>query len=196
MNLKSIAIFCASSPGFDSVWMDSAKQVGAHFAKEEITLVYGGGKVGLMGAVADAALEQGGQVVGVIPDFLQAKEVGHRGLTELFVVDNMHERKMKMNTLCEGVIALPGGFGTLEELFEMITWGQLGLHTKPVGILNVNGFYDHLVVFIDQMVVSGLLKAENRDMLLVSDNIEDLLTKMNAYEAPTVTKWLDKKEDA
>ncbi|MFD2598226.1 TIGR00730 family Rossman fold protein [Sphingobacterium corticis] len=196
MRLKSIAIFCASSPGFDSVWMDSAKQVGAHFAKEEITLVYGGGKVGLMGAVADAALEQGGQVVGVIPDFLQAKEVGHRGLTELFVVDNMHERKMKMNTLCEGVIALPGGFGTLEELFEMITWGQLGLHTKPVGILNVNGFYDHLVVFIDQMVVSGLLKAENRDMLLVSDNIEDLLAKMNAYEAPTVTKWLDKKEDA
>ncbi len=196
MNLKSIAIFCASSPGFDSVWMDSAKQVGAHFANEEITLVYGGGKVGLMGAVADAALEQGGQVVGVIPDFLQAKEVGHRGLTELFVVDNMHERKMKMNTLCEGVIALPGGFGTLEELFEMITWGQLGLHTKPVGILNVNGFYDHLVVFIDQMVISGLLKAENRDMLLVSDNIEDLLAKMNAYEAPTVTKWLDKKEDA
>lgn len=196
MNLKSIAIFCASSPGFDSVWVDSAKQVGAHFAKEEITLVYGGGKVGLMGAVADAALEQGGQVVGVIPDFLQAKEVGHRGLTELFVVDNMHERKMKMNTLCEGVIALPGGFGTLEELFEMITWGQLGLHTKPVGILNVNGFYDHLVVFIDQMVVSGLLKAENRDMLLVSDNIEDLLAKMNAYEAPKVTKWLDKKEDA
>lgn len=192
MNIKSVVIFCASSPGFDGVWMESARQVGAHLAQAEITLVYGGGKVGLMGAVADAALDSDGKVIGVIPEFLDAKEVGHHGLTELIVVETMHERKMKMSTLCEGVIALPGGFGTLEELFEMITWAQLGLHSKPVGILNVNGFYDHLITFIDQMVEAGLLKPENRDMLLVSDNIVDLLEKMNNYEAPNVPKWLDK----
>ena len=192
--MNSVVIFCASSPGFDGVWMERAREVGAHLAQAEITLVYGGGKVGLMGAVADGALAANGKVIGVIPEFLDAKEVGHHGVTELIVVETMHERKMKMSSLCEGVIALPGGFGTLEELFEMITWAQLGLHTKPVGILNINGFYDHLITFIDQMVVAGLLKPENRDMLLVSDNIAGLLDKMNHYTAPNVPKWLDKED--
>ncbi|MCL7988486.1 TIGR00730 family Rossman fold protein [Sphingobacterium sp. lm-10] len=194
MNMKSVVIFCASSPGFDGVWMESARRVGAHLAQSGITLVYGGGKVGLMGAVADAALDAKGTVVGVIPEFLDAKEVGHHGVTELIVVETMHERKMEMSTRCDGVIALPGGFGTLEELFEMITWAQLGLHSKPVGILNVNGFYDHLITFIEQMVISGLLRPENHDMLLVSDDISDLLAKMNNYTAPNVPKWLDKED--
>ncbi len=194
MKITSVAVFCASSPGFDAVWAESARQVGAYLAKENITLVYGGGKVGLMGAVADAALAAKGKVIGVIPEFLDAKEIGHHGVTELIVVETMHERKMKMSTLCDGIIALPGGFGTLEELFEMITWAQLGLHSKPVAILNVNGFYDHLITFIEQMVIAGLLKPENREMLLVSDNIADLLHKMQHYEAPNVPKWVEKDD--
>ncbi|MFD2743163.1 MULTISPECIES: LOG family protein [Sphingobacterium] len=194
MKITSVAVFCASSPGFDAVWAESARQVGAYLAKENITLVYGGGKVGLMGAVADAALAAKGKVIGVIPEFLDAKEISHHGVTELIVVETMYERKMKMSTLCDGVIALPGGFGTLEELFEMITWAQLGLHSKPVAILNVNGFYDHLITFIEQMVIAGLLKPENREMLLVSDNIADLLHKMQHYEAPNVPKWLEKDD--
>lgn len=193
MGLNSIAVFCASSPGFDGVWVETARQVGQYFAEQDITLVYGGGKVGLMGAVADAALAKGGKVVGVIPEFLDTKEVGHHGVTELIVVDTMHERKAKMNALCHGVIALPGGFGTMEELFEMLTWAQLGLHPKPIGLLNAHGFYDHLLAFVRNMVDTGLLKKENQDMLLVADNIEELVDKMNNYRAPDVPKWLKKE---
>lgn len=186
-------MFCASSSGFDEVWINTASYVGKYFAQQRITLVYGGGKVGLMGAVADGALANDGKVIGVIPEFLDTKEVGHHGVTELIVVDTMHERKAKMNALCDGVIALPGGFGTLEELFEMITWAQLGLHKKPVGLLNTNGFYNHLSAFIQHMVDTGLLKKENQDMLLIADTIEELLDKMKNYQAPDVPKWLNKE---
>lgn len=191
MRIKSIAVFCASSSGFDSLWAEEAKKAGAYLATQNITLVYGGGRVGLMGALANGALEMGGKVIGVIPHFLNSKEIGHTGVTTLIAVDTMHERKTKMSELCEGIIAMPGGFGTMEELFEMITWAQLGLHKKPVGLLNTNGFYNHLISFIDEMVNVGLLKKENQDMLLIAETIEELLLKMNAYEAPSVPKWLN-----
>ena len=193
MKFKSIAVFCASSSGFDAIWTQKAYSVGAFMAQHNITVVYGGGRVGLMGAVADGALDHKGGVIGVIPHFLNSKEIGHHGVTTLITVDNMHQRKMKMNELSKAIIALPGGYGTMEELFEMITWGQLGLHQKPVGLLNINGFYDHLIAFVQNMVDVGLLNKQNQEMLLVADNIEELVAKMELYEAPSVPKWLDKE---
>jgi uncharacterized protein (TIGR00730 family) len=188
-----MAVFCASSPGFDAVWTQRAYGVGEFLATQNITLVYGGGRVGLMGAVADGALANNGKVVGVIPHFLNSKEIGHSGVTELIAVDNMHQRKTLMNDLSEAFIALPGGYGTMEEVFEVITWGQLGLHQKPVGLLNINGFYDHLIAFVQNMVDVGLLKKQNQEMLLVGNTIEELLEKMNSYVAPAVPKWLSKE---
>lgn len=194
MKFKSVVVFCASSPGFDPIWMQMAYGAGRHLAQQGITLVYGGGRVGLMGAVADGALSNNGTVLGVIPHFLNSKEIGHSGVTELIAVDNMHQRKMKMNDLSEAIIALPGGYGTLEELFEMVTWAQLGLHKKPVGLLNINGFYDHLIAFVNNMVEVGLLNKQNQEMLLVADNIEELLAKMNSYIPPEVPKWLNRND--
>ncbi|OQP54382.1 TIGR00730 family Rossman fold protein [Niastella populi] len=191
--MKSVTIFCGSSFGFDEIYKDQANLLGQVLAKKGIRLVYGGAKVGLMGAVADGALSEGGEVIGVLPKFLQEKELAHEGLTELILVGSMHERKLKMNDLCEGVIALPGGFGTMEELFEMLTWAQLGLHEKPVALLNINGYYDCINVLTKTMVDSGFLKNVNRDMLLVSDNIENLLHQMAVYKAPEVGKWITKK---
>ncbi|NLR63622.1 TIGR00730 family Rossman fold protein [Chitinophaga varians] len=188
--MKSIVVFCGSSAGLDPVYMDQARQLGAALAQRNITLVYGGAKVGLMGAVADGALQAGGKVIGVLPHFLQQKELAHTGLTELVLVDTMHERKTKMNELSDGVIALPGGFGTMEELFEMLTWGQLGLHQKPVGMLNVNGFYDALHQLSQTMTEKGFLSASNRDMLLYSDQIDELLTKMEQYRPAEKPKWI------
>ena len=159
-----------------------------------IGLVYGGARVGLMGAVADGALEQGGEVIGVLPRFLSGKEIGHTGLTDLILVENMHERKMKMQELSDGVIALPGGFGTMEEMFEMVTWGQLGLHNKPVGVLNVDGFYNDLAELLETMVTKGFLKAENRRMLLFADTIGELLEQMRNYQAPAAPKWITKEK--
>ncbi|WP_238387182.1 LOG family protein [Sphingobacterium olei] len=191
MKMNSISIFCASSPGFDESWMEAARHVGEYLASKKITLVYGGGRVGLMGAVADGALAKHGKVIGVIPKFLNSKEIAHSGVTDLICVDTMHERKTIMDDMSEGIIALPGGFGTLEELFEMITWAQLGLHQKPVGILNTNGIYDHLIAFINHLVQVGFLKKENQEMLLVDKTIEGLILKMESYEAPNVPKWLN-----
>lgn len=191
MKLKQVVVFCASSPGHESIFMESARMVGEALVTRGINLVYGGGRVGLMGAIADSVLANDGEVYGVIPKFLNSKEIGHRGITQLLEVDTMHERKAKMNLLCDGVIALPGGFGTMEELFEMLTWGQLGLHQKPMGLLNVDGFYDHLILFIEHMVKSGLLKKENQEMLLFANDIHELIDKMEAYEAPSVPKWLN-----
>lgn len=191
--MKRITVFCGSSLGSDDIYKTQAGLVGRAFAKYNIGLVYGGAKVGLMGAVADGVLSNGGEVIGVLPVFLKSKEIAHQQLTELILVDTMHERKTRMNDLCDGVIALPGGFGTLEELFEMLTWAQLGLHKKPIGILNVNGFYDALIVLIQTMVEKGFLKQINQQMLLVSDNIDDLLIKMNTYVAPTVGKWISEE---
>ncbi len=164
--------------------------LGQTLAKRNIELVYGGANVGLMGAVADGVLSEGGKVIGVLPYFLQSKEIAHEHLTELILVDSMHERKTKMNELCDGVIALPGGFGTLEEFFEMLTWGQLGLHQKPIAVLNIDGFYNALIDMVQIMVDKGFLKELNQKMLLVSDNIEELLEKMKDYQAPTTAKWI------
>lgn len=192
--MKNITVFCGSSFGTNEVFREQAELLGRTLAKENIGLVYGGANVGLMGAVADGALSENGTVIGVLPNFLRSKEIAHLGLTELFVVESMYERKTKMNDLCDGVIALPGGFGTLGELFEMLTWSQLGLHKKPIAILNINGFYDSLIQLTETMIEKGLLKDVNQKMLLVSDNIPDLLEKMKNYIPPTVGKWINKEE--
>ncbi|MBC7552400.1 MAG: TIGR00730 family Rossman fold protein [Taibaiella sp.] len=188
--MKSIAVFCGAGEGNKPVYAEAARLLGAALAGMNIQLVYGGARIGLMGAVADAALLAGGSVVGVIPQFLKTKEVAHTGLTELITVDNMHERKLRMHELSDGIITLPGGWGTMEEVFEMLTWGQLGLHTKPIGILNVNGYYNALSTQCDIMVAEGFLNAETRKMLLHSDNIEDLLNKMHTFIPVSVPKWI------
>lgn len=192
--MKNITVFCGSSFGSDPIFEEQATLLGQTLAKQNIQLVYGGSNTGLMKAVADGALNEGGKVTGVLPHFLQSKEIAHKNLTELILVETMHERKTKMNELCDGVIVLPGGYGTLEEFFEMITWAQLGLHKKPIGILNINGFYDDLIRLVQTMVDKGFLKQINRDMLLISDNIDELLEKMRNYEAPSVGKWISKEE--
>jgi uncharacterized protein (TIGR00730 family) len=175
------------------VYEARAYETGMLLARSGIGIVYGGARVGLMGAVAEGALAHGGEVIGVLPRFLSGKEIGHGGLTDLILVDTMHERKTKMHELSDGVIALPGGFGTMEELFEMLTWGQLGLHAKPVGILNVAGFYDELILLLKTMVDKGFLKEENRRMLLFADTLEELLTKMQQYQAPAAPKWITRE---
>lgn len=190
--MNRITVFCGSSCGTEEIYKEQATLLGQTLAKQNIELVYGGANVGLMGAVADGVLNAGGKAIGVLPNFLRSKEIAHLGLTELIVVESMHERKTKMNDLCDGVIALPGGFGTLEELFEMLTWAQLGLHKKPIAILNINGFYDSLIELTQTMVEKGLLKDINQKMLLVSDNIDALLDLMKNYIPPTVGKWIDK----
>ena len=190
--MKRITVFCGSSFGTDAVYEQQATLLGKTLAQQNIDLVYGGANVGLMGAVANGALSNGGKVFGVLPHFLQTKEIAHTHLTELILVETMHERKMKMDELSDGVIALPGGFGTLEEFFEMLTWAQLGLHKKPIALLNVNGFYDELISLLQTMVNKGFLKEVNQKMLLISDDITDLLEQMKNYKAPTVGKWIDK----
>jgi uncharacterized protein (TIGR00730 family) len=192
--MKRITVFCGSSFGTETIYAEQATLLGKTLAKENIELVYGGANVGLMGALADGVLNNGGKAIGVLPNFLRSKEIAHLGLTKLILVESMHERKTKMNDLCDGVIALPGGFGTLEELFEMLTWAQLGLHKKPIAILNINGFYDSLIELTKTMVEKGLLKEANQKMLLVSDTIDDLLYQMKNYTPPTVGKWIDKEK--
>lgn len=192
--MKSITVFCGSSFGSDEIYKEQAILLGQTLAKQNIQLIYGGANVGLMGAVADGALSSGGKVIGVLPHFLQSKEIAHQQLTELVLVETMHERKTKMNELCDGVIVLPGGYGTLEEFFEMITWAQLGLHKKPIAILNIDGFYDDLINLVKTMVDKGFLKQINRDMLLISDTIDELLEMMRNYEAPIVGKWISREE--
>ncbi len=192
--MKNITVFCGSSFGSEELYSEQAALLGQTLAKQNIQLIYGGANVGLMGAVADGVLQGGGKVIGVLPHFLQSKEIAHNHLTELILVESMHERKTKMNDLCDGVIVLPGGYGTLEEFFEMITWAQLGLHKKPIAVLNIDGFYDDLIRLVQTMVDKGFLKPTNQDMLLVGDNIDELLEKMRNYEAPTAGKWISKEE--
>jgi len=192
--MKNITVFCGSSFGSDEIYKEQAALLGQTLAKQNIQLIYGGANVGLMGAVADGVLNSGGKAIGVLPHFLQSKEIAHQQLTELILVETMHERKTKMNDLCDGVIVLPGGYGTLEEFFEMITWAQLGLHKKPIAILNIDGFYDDLIKLIQTMVDKGFLKQVNREMLLISDTIDELLEMMRNYEAPTVGKWISKEK--
>lgn len=192
--MKSITVFCGSSMGTEKIYQDQAWQLGKTLAANNIGLIYGGSKTGLMGAAADGAIANNGEVIGILPYFLSGKEIAHEHLTELIVVDTMHERKTKMNEMSDGVITLPGGFGTMEEFFEMLTWAQLGLHKKPIGILNVNGFYDDLLVLVQKMVDKGFLKKINQQMLQVSNSIDDLLQMMKNYKAPEVGKWITEEE--
>ena len=182
--MKSIAIFCASAIGNKPIYAESARETGKILAEKGIRVVFGGSKLGLMGAVANGALDAGGEVIGVLPDFMERKEVRHDSLTELIMVESMHHRKLKMHELSDGVIALPGGFGTFEELFELLTWSQLGLHNKPIGILNVDGYYDKLIEMFDHMCDAGLLKETYRDMIASSDKLHNLLAEMMDYQAP------------
>ena len=191
---KNIAVFCASSDGLDTVIYKEAYAVGEFLAKSGIEVVYGGSRLGLMGQIAKGVLEHNGKITGVIPDFLKTKEVVHTGLTELITTKDMHERKMTMHDLSDAFIALPGGFGTLEELFEILTWGQLGLHRKPIGILNSNGYYDDLIELMNKMVKKGLLREENMNLVQVSSEIKELLEKMEAFEPMPVPKWMNKNQ--
>ena len=188
--IRRLCVFCGSSPGNDPGYAESARAMGRTLAEAGIALVYGGASVGLMGEVADAALVAGGQVIGVLPRSLFDRELAHRGLTELRVVGSMHERKALMAELSDGFIAMPGGIGTFEELFEIWTWAQLGHHTKPCSLLNVNGFYDGLIGFLDSVVSHRLLKQPIRDMLLVDHDPASLLDRLRAYRAPAVTQWI------
>lgn len=192
--LRRLCVFCGSSFGTSPAYSEAARQVGESLARRGVGLVYGGGNVGLMGVVADAALAAGGEVIGVIPHSLVAREVGHQGLTDLRVVDTMHERKALMADLSDAFLALPGGIGTLDEWFEIWTWAQLGLHGKPCGLLNVEGYYDPLLAFIDQMVSQGFLRDTHRNMILVDTTLEPLLDRMERYTPPVVEKWIGRRD--
>lgn len=178
--MNRIAVFCGSSTGSKSIFGQAAKKLGQKLSDTNIELVYGGAKIGLMGMVAQATLDAGGKVIGVLPHFLGDKEIVHEELTELILVDTMHERKAKMYDLSDGAIALAGGFGTLDELFECLTWSQLKLYNKPIGLLNTDGYYDGLLVCIDSMVKNGFLQAAYRDMLIVDECVDSLLERMGA----------------
>ena len=194
VELRRVTVFCGSNKGIDPEYARVAAALGETLAKRGIGVVYGGGAVGLMGIVADAALGAGGEVVGVIPRHLWEKEVGHRGLSELLIVDSMHERKMAMADRGDAFIALPGGVGTFEELFEAVTWTQLGIHRKPVGLLDVGGFYRPLLSFLDDTVDAGFVSREHRQLVLSAESPDEMLTAIEAWAPPTTEKWLDRSE--
>jgi len=189
--MKSIAVFCGSSNDADPLYIEQARQMGRLLAQRHKRLIYGGATIGLMGILADSVLEAGGKVIGVMPEFLKDKEIAHESLNDMVMVDNMHERKVKMHELADAFITLPGGFGTLEEFFETLTWGQLGLHRKPMGLLNVNGYFNQLFAFIDRINRERFIKTKHRDMILTADDPLELLRVMEAYEAPSTEKLLD-----
>lgn len=191
--MKSIVVFCGSRDGYHESYREAAYGLGRLLANRGIRIVYGGAKVGLMGALADGALDEGGKIVGVIPSFLQTKEVAHDKLTQLITVTTMHERKLKMYEMADGIITMPGGWGTMEEMFEMLTWSQLGLHIKPVGLLNVNGYYDALKALTDNMVREGFLSECINGTLLMSESAEELLEKMEAYQPAEMPKLITKQ---
>lgn len=195
ITMKRICVFCGSNTGHNPLYRDEAEKLGRLLAARGIELVYGAGNIGLMGTIADACLDAGGQVTGVIPEALMGKEVDgravdHRTLTHLEVVDSMHTRKARMAELSDAFIALPGGFGTFEEFCEILTWGQLGFHTKPMGLLNLNGFYEPLLKLFDNAVGEGFLRPQNRAMALADTDMERLLDTMSHYRAEPVSKWL------
>ncbi|WP_297834904.1 TIGR00730 family Rossman fold protein [uncultured Roseibium sp.] len=192
--MKSICVFCGSSYGALEAYADIARETGRVIAEQGYTLVYGGAKVGLMGTVADAALEAGGKVIGVLPRSLQDKEIGHEGLSELHLVDSMHERKAMMADLSDAFIALPGGVGTLEEIFEVWTWGQLGYHKKPCGFLNAEGYYDHLIAFLDHQTDQGFTKQVMRDMAQIASSPLDMIRQFENYTPPSAPKWINRDE--
>jgi uncharacterized protein (TIGR00730 family) len=190
--LKSLCIYCGSSPGASAVYAQAARALAKEMVDDRVALVYGGGSVGLMGVVADEVLRLGGDAIGVIPQALMDKEVDHRGLTRLHVVKDMHERKALMAQLADGFIAMPGGMGTLEELFEALTWSQLGFHDKPVGLLNVDGFYDGLIRFIGHVVMQRFLKAEHASLMMHAPDAPTLLARLKSFEPAHHSKWLDR----
>jgi uncharacterized protein (TIGR00730 family) len=190
--MRTVCVFCGSSPGFDAAFIDGARALGGAIAATGRTLVYGGAKVGLMGAIADSVLAGGGTVTGVIPKSLLDKEVAHQGLTELHVVSSMHERKMMMAERSEAFIAMPGGLGTLEELFEVWTWAQLGLHQKPIGLFGPKPFFAPLLAYLDSLVVQGFVRLEHRQMVSVEEDPNVLLARLEAYQPPSVQKWIER----
>jgi uncharacterized protein (TIGR00730 family) len=192
--IRSLCVFCGSNSGNDPIYANVARDFGELLAKSNVTLVYGGGHVGLMGIVADAVLAGGGNAIGVIPRMLWDREVGHRNLTELHVVETMHERKAMMASLSDAFVALPGGLGTLEEIFEVWTWAQLGIHRKPLGFLDANGFYAPLLSFLDRTVGAGFIRAQHRSMAIVDVDPASLLRRMSEYEPPVVEKWISAAE--
>ena len=192
--MPSICVYCGSSPGKSPDYFNAARKLGQELARRGLGLVYGGASVGVMGAIADAVLQAGGKAVGVIPRNLARKEIAHRGLDELFVVESMHERKAMMFELSEGFIALPGGWGTLEEIFEALTWAQLGLHQKPCGLLNVAGYYDHLGAFLEHAMQQGFVREEYRPMMMIENDAVTLLDRFASYQPPRVEKWISVDE--
>ena len=190
--MKSISVFCGSREGNDPKIISEAYKLGQTLANQNITLVYGAAKIGIMGKVAQGTIDNGGDVVGIIPVFLKTKEIVHTQLTELVITENMHDRKVIMYEKSDGFIIIPGGFGTMDEFFEITTWGQLGLHTKPIGILNINGYYDALIAQCKMMVERGFLKQVNLDAVVVDTTIDGLLDKMNNYIPLPAPKWLNK----
>ena len=189
--MRRVCVFCGSAPGSNGRYLEIAREVGRTLARRGLGLVYGGGSVGLMGAVATSALEAGGEVDGVIPRALEARELAHGGLTRLHRVASMHERKARMTELSDAFVALPGGMGTLEELSEILTWAQLGLHAKPCGLLDVEGYYRPLVAYFDHAVAEGFLRPEHRQLVLVDGDVESLLGAFERYEPPPVRRWID-----
>ena len=183
-HLQAVCVFCGARTGNDAALQRAAEEAGAAIARAGLDLVYGGGRVGLMGAVADAALQAGGRVVGIIPGFLADKEIEHKGLSEIHVVASMHERKTKMEEMSDAFVALPGGAGTLEEIFEQWTWAQLGIHAKPIGFLNTAGFYDPIVEMISRMRGTGFIQPELADMVIIRDSMDAMLASFRNYEAP------------
>lgn len=192
--MKSILVYCGANTGNKDIYIETAKNLGMELAKRDLTLIYGAGNVGLMGVISRTVMENGGKAIGVIPDFLVKMEVANPNLTEMIVVETMHQRKAKMEEISDAVITMPGGFGSMDELFEILTWGQLGLHQKPVGILNTNGFYDHLLKQMDVMVAEGFLKKQNRDLVVVDENIDNLLEKLENFKPNFTEKWLKKEQ--
>jgi uncharacterized protein (TIGR00730 family) len=193
--MKRICVFCGSSAGSNPAYHQAARQIGAALVRRGLGLVYGGGGIGLMGMLAEAVLSAGGEVIGVIPGMLDRKEVAHTGLSRRYVVASMHERKAKMAELADAFVALPGGMGTLEELTEVLTWGQLGLHRKPCGLLDVGGYYRPLISFFDHAVAEGFLQPRHRAMIQIAEEPEALLDRLASYRPPPhVQKWIDERE--
>ena len=190
--MKRICVYCGSNSGRRPEYTRAARRLGALLAEEGLGLVYGGASVGVMGAIANAALAGGAEVIGVIPRALATREVAHSGLSDLHLVESMHERKAKMAQLSDGFVALPGGWGTIEEIFEALTWAQLGLHRKPCGLLNVAGYYDHLGAFLEHAMTEAFVKPEYRPMILLEDDPATLLKRFRSYDAPQVRKWISK----
>jgi len=192
--MKGLSIFCGASTGNKDIYKLKAQELGRKLVDKNIDLVFGGGKVGMMGIIADEVLKNNGKVIGVIPNFMTSKEIEHEGCTEIIRTKTMHERKMQMFKLSEGAIAMPGGYGTFDEIFEMLTWAQLGLHQYPIAFLNTNSYFDHLYKMLENMRNEGFLKQENLDLVIIEEDIDTLIEKMESYKAPDIPKWIKQDE--